>query len=483
MNETDEAEKIKDLDNPLTPLLRDSPNSLMDSFTFFEMLQDSAVDNGNAFAYIGRTKSKRILSLTPLLYDRMKFKILPSGSVGYTYSNEDGSRDEYTQNDIFHLRYRTKDGVTGISPIRAAPEVFGGALAIQTHSNATFENGAFQHGMLKVPFDFDSEEARKNFVDSFKNILGGKNAGKVGLLEKNAEWVKIAQDNVAAQLLGLREHSVLEVCRLLRVPPVFAQVMDKGMAFASVEQFAILFIQYTIQPWVTRWERAIKFQLLNGATNSDRFVRFNINALLRGDLKSRTDAVVAALGAGLKTINEGRHLLDDNRLKDPLADEILFSNNLRPARTVAAADAPKTPVDNPATDAVPDNEVPNDVADTAERARAAAAELKLIDSLVGRLIRRELEQLKTASTKRSDFVKWAEEFYPKHCEMMRETLEPACEVVHTKACPDILKNFLDSFVASRADHLKSGGTGEQIVARIKADSDKWAKQLYEQLDA
>jgi phage portal protein BeeE len=71
-------------------------------------------------------------------------------------------------------------------------------------------------------------------------------------------FTSIMMNNKDAQFLEAKEFSVIEIARLFRMPPVMIQVTDKGMSFASVEQLNIMFVQYTIQPWATRWERAIK---------------------------------------------------------------------------------------------------------------------------------------------------------------------------------------------------------------------------------
>lgn len=471
LDELDETQKVKDSKHPLFALLRDAPNPLMDSFTFFETLQHAVLDDGNGYAHILRTKSGRVLQLLPLLSEKMQPKVLSNGALVYNYRNEDGTTTSYPQSEIFHLKIHSKDGITGRSPLKVAAEAVASGLAIQQHGNKTFENGAFLNGFIKVPFKFNNDEARENFMNSFKKFFGVRNSGKNALLEQGTDWAPFTQNNTQAQFLELREFTILEICRLFRVPPVFCQVMDKGMAFSSVEQLAILFVQYTIQPWVTRWERAIKFQLLGGSADADRFVRFNINALLRGDLQSRTTAIVSQLGAGLATINEARHLLDHNAIDDPLADELLLSNNLRPATAALPADGSQDPGQDP----MPVADVPAEPNVGADRSLADSVK-PLFTDLLARLFRREQEQLKTALSKRSDFVRWTEEFYKKHRSLMRETLDPACFVLR-ESHSEQLDKFLDAFIDSRVEKIAAGASSEAIVESIRGDSTDWNSKI------
>lgn len=327
-------------------LLRDQPHPAINSFDWFETMQESALNHGNAYAHKLLTKSGRITRLTPMPAEKIEVQILPSGYLGYTYHGPDGPK-LYSQHEMFHLKYKSKDGLKGRSPVSVCADAFGFAQSLQTHGNNLFENGAFLSGFITAPVAFKTKEAREGFMESFKQIMGARNSGKFGLLEQGTGFTPYSMNNRDAQFLENWNASVLEIARLYRVIPVMIGVTESGMSYTSIEQLGIMWVQYTIQPWATRWERAFKSQLFGN--DPELYMRFNLSALLRGDLKTRTEAVVQQIQYGLKTINEGRNLLDEERIDDPGADAVLVSHNLRPISTVFAAETPvETPPETPA---------------------------------------------------------------------------------------------------------------------------------------
>lgn len=314
-----------DYKHPISKLLRDRPNPNQDTFEFFEQMQLAILDFGNCFGKIEKNRNKEVAEIYPLLPENTDVKIDKNDLV-YEYRTSSGLKN-YKKSDIFHVKYKTRDGIKGVSPLREAHMTFEFAARLVEHGVQLFRNGAFNSGFLKTPFDFKTDEERKVFVDSFKKLFGSHNTGKVGLLEKGAEYQAMNQNMREAQFMESKMLSTTDIAMLYRCPPPMIQVLDKGMSYASVEQTSINFVQYTIQPWVTRWEKAIRNQLLLDI-DPDLYVKFNVSALIRGDLKSRTESIVQQLQYGLKTINEGRLLLDDQIIDDPFADEPLISHNL-----------------------------------------------------------------------------------------------------------------------------------------------------------
>jgi len=462
-SESDERRKVKLKDHPLYGLLRTAPNPWMDSFEFFECLQTSLLDFGNAFCFITRARSGAIIQLTPLDASRMSVVMTPDNRLRYDYLDANGTRLEYDQKDIFHVKYRSKDGILGRSPIAVAANSIGFSIALQTHGNKVFENGAFLSGFLAAPFKFENDERREQFMNSFKRLLGASNAGKFGLLEQGVDFKPFAQNNRDAQFLEAKQFGVIEIARIYRMPPHMIQVLEKGASFASIEQMSMNYVQHTIQPWATRIERAIKRQLLSGPGEQELFVRFNLAALIRGDLASRTQSVVQQLQYGLKTINEARTLLDDNAVESPIGDEILLSHNLRPA-SVVLAEASTSPDDKPKDAIEPQKE---DTTDESERS------MPLLTELWGRVVRREI-RLVTDARAKPNFREWLEAWVPKHREFLSETFRATC-VAFGIIDPKPVEEFFDGYMQYRVNLI----TNENLI--FADDSQVWANQSFNML--
>lgn len=458
-------------DHWLSPLLKNGPNNWQDSFQYFETSQGWVLDYGNSVNFIEKGLSGKVLAFIPLDPTEVVIDMRDNRLV-YIHSPKGGGTKEYDQEQIFHIRHKSRDGYTGRSPITVAADSVGFALGSLQHGNALFEKGNLMRGVIEAPHSFESDDARDRFVRSFTKYLGAGNSGGVGLLEQGVKYNPFQALNRDMQFIEAREFSVLDICRLYRIPPVFAQVMDKGMAYSSVEQLAIMFVQYTIQPWAIRWERAIKKQLLNRPGDEKTFVKFNLSALIRGDLKTRTEAVVSQLQNGLRTLNEARNLLDENPYTDPIGDEILLEHNLRPASQVLAAPAPEPePAPQPAEPAPEEKSAREEV----------SAFRPLFENTIGRLLQQEIRSIRRAS-KKPDFLKWAEGFYTNHLDYSRESLRPLCTTFadlgfSTDPQPDpAIEEFLDEFYTLRTEEiLEPALEGEPAADFIERITQGWGE--------
>nr|MCR5101180.1 phage portal protein [Butyrivibrio sp.] len=73
-------------DHPLYHILHDEPNVEMSSFVFFETLMGHLLIWGNAYAQIIRDGAGRVISLYPLLPDKMEVNRDDKGQLYYVYS-------------------------------------------------------------------------------------------------------------------------------------------------------------------------------------------------------------------------------------------------------------------------------------------------------------------------------------------------------------------------------------------------------------
>lgn len=419
MDEKETLYKKKVKGHELWELLRTSPNELMDSFNFFEAMQNQLLDNGNAYAFKTQTKSGRLLELLPLDSEKMQVEILHTKKkpqILYKYRHSATNLETFSQNDIFHIRAHSKDGLIGRTPIQMAAESIGFGLALQDHGNSLFKNGAFWSGILHSPFAFENDSKRAMFMNSFKKYMGGANAGKFGLLEQGVEYRPFQQSNRDAQFIEAKQINVLDICRLYRVPPIMCMVTEGSMSYSSIEQVAIMFIQYTIQAWATRWERAFKFQLLKDS-DTETFVRFNLSALIRGDLKERTESIVKQLQYGLTTVNEARSILDYSGIEDEkMANEVLVSHNLRPISQVGQLkeELEPLPIKLPT-----DVEIEEPTDDLTNKNPLARSFEPIFNSIVEKLRLIEEKELKTRTN-----IELVEKFWPKLSTLFRKELEP-----------------------------------------------------------
>ena len=75
--------------------------------------------------------------------------------------------------------------------------------------------------------------------------------------------------------------------RIYSLPPVFLQDLSDG-TYSNTEQQDLHFVKHTLRRWIEQSEQEMNLKLFG--RDSDFEVRFNVDSLLRGDLKTRMEA-------------------------------------------------------------------------------------------------------------------------------------------------------------------------------------------------
>ena len=107
------------------------------------------------------------------------------------------------------------------------------------------------------------------------------------------------------QLLELQQFCIEQIARIYSLPPVFLQDLSKG-TYSNVEQQDLHFVKHTLRRWIEQFEQEMNLKLF-GRT-SDLQIRFNVDSLLRGDLKTRMEAHAVSIQNGIRTPNEVRDM-------------------------------------------------------------------------------------------------------------------------------------------------------------------------------
>ena len=89
--------KEKDLKHPLYRLLHDEPNPEMTSFVFRETLMGHLLLWGNAYAQVIRNARGEVVSLYPLMPNRMTVDRDKNGSLYYMYLRSEGDNSYRTE--------------------------------------------------------------------------------------------------------------------------------------------------------------------------------------------------------------------------------------------------------------------------------------------------------------------------------------------------------------------------------------------------
>lgn len=285
-------------------LIAKAPNRFQSPYEFRLMLMGHLALRGNAFCQITANGAGEILELLPLHPDRMSIEPLSNGSYRYVYQAEDGRTLYFARQEIWHLRGLSDDGYMGVSLITLARDAIGEGLAMQAYSSRFFANDAKPGGgWIEYPGSFATKEAKKQFRDSWQELQGGGNRGKVAVLERGMKFHELGLKNTDAQFLESRGAKRSEIAGIFRVPP--HKIMDlERSTNNNIEHQGIEFWIDTMLPWATLWESSLGFFLLGPDTDLEP--DFDHVVMMRGDGRSRAERIARLVLSGVMLRSEGR---------------------------------------------------------------------------------------------------------------------------------------------------------------------------------
>ena len=327
---TDNGGREAATDHPLYSALKDRPNPHQTAFEAHEFMVTSIAIYGNAYARIDTNGRGQAVSYMPLVPTSVTVEELKSGKLRYRYTPIDGGTQILLADEVLHIRYRSRDGKIGMSPISLARETFGRAIAENDQASSIIRNGMKLSGAFVFPDRIDKDK-RKEFRDkTAEKFQGSMNAGQFLVLDGGADFKPFSIPSKDAEFLESRKLSNLDVARVFGVPPTVAGITDNA-TYSNVEQESRALVVRCLAPWARRIEQAMNAALLTQGERKRLFIEHDLAALLRGDLKARYEAYRIGREWGWLSPNEIRGW--ENLSDIDGGDEYLSPLNMTPLGT------------------------------------------------------------------------------------------------------------------------------------------------------
>lgn len=386
--------------NPLFDILHDKPNAWQDSFQWRRQQMYHLIDHGNGVNRIVPGTRGFVDQLHPIHPTLVTARQLETGRIVYDIRNPKTSQTTTaTQDEIFHLRGASDDGIWGKGILEYARGSLGTALSTESYAAGIFGKGTMNGGYIKTPGVLNEEAARR-MAKSFLTKPGEHHMPKV--LEQGSEFTPNTMTPEDAQMILSRKYTVDDIARWLGVPRLMLENNDPS--FGNAEQFTQNFIDFNMGPWLALWEYAISDQII--LVPQKYFAQFTRQALVRGNFKDRIEGLVLAAGGPIITTDEARNVEDMNKLGGKAAE--LRENQNVTGKPTSAASADPAPRLKPKAD-------PN-----------AKAEAIVIES-ASRLLRKEIKAMQGLAVKHASdqdaFAGAVADFYAKHIGLVAETLQ------------------------------------------------------------
>lgn len=257
---------------------------------------------GNSYTRVFRDRNGEVVNLVVLDPNTVEVK---RNSIGRKTFIVQGESKPLTSDEVIHIIDLAEPGsLVGISRVTKLKDALGVATALQAYAARFFGQGSTTQGIIEFPGALTAEQA-KNLVEGFDSRHRGWRKGhKTGVLSGGAKYVSTSVTNDQAQFLDSRRFAVEEMARAFNIP-LHMMGIPGTASYSSVEQNNLQFISHTLRPILEKIEWSYSKLLPN-----QQFIKFNFNALLRGDLQSRATSYSIMTQAGIMSVNDARRLED-----------------------------------------------------------------------------------------------------------------------------------------------------------------------------
>lgn len=291
--------------------LHDSPNPDMTASQFRGAITANALLTGKGYARIERSRGEkdRIIALWQMMPYEVREDKDRQGRRVFIDTPAGGVQKTYTQADVLQIPgFGMKDN-DGLNILQYGRSAIGLAGTQEEYANRFFSQDQTPNLVLKHPGKLGPAGVAgvKKAWAGGDSIADSWHGPKV--LQEGMDLEQLHPDNQASQLTEQRAFQLLEVARLLRMPP--HKLGDLGRAtWANLSAQNTQYYNETLRPWLVRWEQSMKLWLFG--LDSPYYAEHEIGGFLRGDFDSQTTAFSTLLDKGVYSINEVRALLGLN---------------------------------------------------------------------------------------------------------------------------------------------------------------------------
>lgn len=457
--------------HPVAHLLHNVPTETETPISFWGRLVYDALGWHGGFAQILRTGDGRPLRLQ-YIHPRLVegFEDFDTKEIYWKVKSEKGYSPEpqIPDTDMFRIQGIGCD-LNQWSLTRFAAECLGLGMAAQYFNAAFYGHGMNSNIAIKHPGALKDTAYQR--LREWANTYSGSasKAFNPAILEEGMEIVKINVNPEEAQNIETRQFQVEEVCRFWRVNPNKVQHWLRT-TFNNVIESNIDHVTDTLMPWYVRLEQEVWTKLLMPSEQEELFAKFNVTALLRGDMDARASFYTKMFMVGTMSPDDIRESEDMNPLPDNVGQGYYIPANL--VRIDATQDAGIIQQEST------QNQINN-------KERFLRSQEMLFTDALHRIFQKELHATERAWKKyagpNGKLGEWANSWYEEHKTYVYDCLWPCVQalvffsvqdITKTNIClisaEQVLKEYAEQhYEMSKGDALSDSADALSIAQRIR----------------
>lgn len=292
--------------------LHDQPNFWMSDFDFWAMAEAYVSLRGNFVAYKAMYGDE-IRELLPIPAG-MLHQITQNKdySIDYEVHFPDGTIRHLNNSQVLHLRGLTLNGYSGMNPIEYARETIGQGIASNKFLSQFFGKGMRPGVVFEHPEILNTKQHSDRKAALKEKYAGLGSHWEMMLIDEGMKATFPEIKLVDAQFLEQMKMTEAQICGLMRTPLMLIQSGDKTPTYASAEQFMLNYSVVGVTPDCYNYEKSVRRDLMTPEQRKKYFLKFNIDALLRGDFKTRMEGFQIGVNTEILNPNECRGKMDMN---------------------------------------------------------------------------------------------------------------------------------------------------------------------------
>jgi HK97 family phage portal protein len=299
--------------HPVDVILHEGPNGFITSFMDRKAGAISLLLRGNALWQIITNNAGKIIGLDFIHWDQVKkLEKVDRDTIRYTLI--DGT--VLLSSEVVHLKWFSFDGILGVSVITYAATQMGLATNTLNYSAKLFNNRGLQKGVIETEQPIastvgeDGKTTKQRLKESFSAALSDESVNQVAVLDLGMKYKPIAITPQEAQIVEMSRFNIEDIARWFNIAPHKIKSLQQSTN-NNIEQQSLDHVSDTIQPLVTNWEQEYAKKLLTRIEKAaGYYIKANMNAILRSDIKSRGEFFSKMFSIGAITANEIRNLED-----------------------------------------------------------------------------------------------------------------------------------------------------------------------------
>jgi HK97 family phage portal protein len=318
----------------LYKFLKLRPNPYMSASDFAKCNETQRNTYGNAYVNIETDEKGRIVGLWPIDSSKVTIWIddvglLSSKNKIWYEVNVGAERRKLMPDEILHFKSGvTLDGIVGIPPLDYLRMTVENAASAEKFINNFYKQGLQVKGIVQYVGDLN-EDAKRTFREKFEEMSSGlKNSHRIALMPIGYEFKPISLSMSDAQFLENTELTIRQIATAFGIKMHQLNDLSRATHHNVGEQQRQFYID-TLLPILTMYEQEMTYKLfLDSELEAGYYVKFNVDSILRADIKTRYEAYGIGVEKGFITPNEARALEEKPPL--PGGDQLLFNGNVIP---------------------------------------------------------------------------------------------------------------------------------------------------------